>query len=119
KGVAIHRADCTNLSHMAAADPGRLIEVRWGDRTGDTRAAEAVYPIDVLIEAADRNGLLRDISEVFAKQKVNVTAVHTQSARDRSTAWMTFTVEVPDAARLAPVLAQVARVAGVRHARRK
>ncbi|MBI5717369.1 MAG: bifunctional (p)ppGpp synthetase/guanosine-3',5'-bis(diphosphate) 3'-pyrophosphohydrolase [Burkholderiales bacterium] len=119
KGVAIHRADCSNLRHMAAANPGRLIDVRWGEATASAKSGEALYPIDVLIEAADRSGLLRDISEVFAKQKVNVTAVHTQSARDRSTAWMTFTVEVPDAARLAPVLAQVARVAGVRHARRK
>ena len=121
KGVAVHRADCTNLRHMAQANPGRLIEVKWGDAgTGGAKAgAEALYPIDVLIEAADRSGLLRDISEVFAKQKVNVTAVHTQSAKDRSTAWMTFTVEVPNAGRLAQVLAQVGRVAGVRHARRK
>jgi GTP pyrophosphokinase len=125
KGVAIHRADCTNLRNMAAANPGRLIEVKWGEggEGGEAgrgaRSGEALYPIDVLIEAADRSGLLRDISEVFAKQKVNVTAVRSQSARDRSTAWMTFTVEVADASRLAPVLAQVARVAGVRHARRK
>ncbi|MCW5635726.1 MAG: bifunctional (p)ppGpp synthetase/guanosine-3',5'-bis(diphosphate) 3'-pyrophosphohydrolase [Rubrivivax sp.] len=121
KGVAIHRADCSNLRHMAGKNPERLIEVRW-DRPGEGRpgpAGEPLYPIDVLVEAADRSGLLRDISEVFAKQKVNVTAVHSQSARDRGTAWMTFTVEVADAARLAPVLAQVARVAGVRHARRK
>jgi GTP pyrophosphokinase len=116
KGVAIHRADCSNLRHMVQADPGRMIEVKWGEQG---QGGEALYPIDVLIEAADRNGLLRDISEVFAKQKVNVTAVHTQSARDRSTAWMTFTVEVADASRLQGVLAQVVRVAGVRHARRK
>ena len=77
--------------------------------------------MDVLVEAADRQGLLRDISEVFAKEKMNVTGVHTQSVKDRSggTAWMTFTVEVGDAARLAQVLAQVARVPGVRRARRK
>jgi len=119
KGVAIHRTDCTNLHNMAKSNPGRLIEVKWGEPAAGAKPGEALYPIDVVIEAADRSGLLRDISEVFAKQKVNVTAVHTQSARDRSTAWMTFTVEVPDAARLAPVLAQVAKVAGVRHARRK
>ena len=74
-----------------------------------------------MVEASDRQGLLRDISEVFAKEKMNVIGVHTQSVKDArgGTAWMTFTVEVDDAARLAQVLAQVAEVAGVRSARRK
>jgi GTP pyrophosphokinase len=80
-----------------------------------------VYPVDVIVEAADRQGLLRDISEVFAKEKMNVTGVHTQSVRDArgGTAWMTFTVEVSDAGRLSQVLRQVAQVGGVRQARRK
>jgi GTP pyrophosphokinase len=82
-----------------------------------------VYPLDVVVEAADRPGLLRDISEVFAKDKMNVTGVNTLSTKPRagqgSTASMTFTVELADTARLAPVLAQIGRVPGVRHARRK
>jgi GTP pyrophosphokinase len=116
RGVAIHRADCSNFRHMATAQPGRVIEVQWG--SGDAERG-ALYPLDVVIEAGDRPGLLRDISEVFAKEKINVTGVQTQSAKDRATAWMTFTVEVADTGRLAAVLAQVARVAGVRHARRR
>jgi GTP pyrophosphokinase len=116
KGVAIHRRDCSNFRHMAEGQPGRVIDVQWGRPRGDD---QSVYPLDVVIEASDRSGLLRDISEVFAKERLNVTGVHTISAKDRSTAWMTFTVEVPDTARLAAVLAQVARVPGVRHARRK
>jgi GTP pyrophosphokinase len=115
-GVAVHRRDCSNLRHMAAGSPGRVIDVAWGRPAAD-RAP--VYPLDVIIEAADRPGLLRDISEVFVKERMNVTGVHTQSAKDRSTAWMTFTVEVADAARLAPALTLITRVAGVRHARRK
>ena len=77
--------------------------------------------MDVLVEADDRQGLLRDISEVFAKEKMNVIGVHTQSVKDSrgSTAWMTFTVEVGDTTRLAAVLAQVAQVPGVRRARRE
>ena len=117
RGVAVHRRDCSNLQHRAQASPGRVIEVAWGG--GGPADRPAVYPLDVVIEADDRPGLLRDISEIFAKDRMNVTGVHTQSAKDRSTAWMTFTVEVSDAARLAPALAQIARVAGVRHARRK
>jgi GTP pyrophosphokinase len=118
KGVAIHRADCTNFRHMAGQSPERVIAVAWGQQRGDRTA---MYPVDVLVEAHDRPGLLRDISEVFAKDKVNVTGVHTQTVKDArgSIAWMTFTVEVSDATRLSAVLAQVARVAGVRQARRK
>jgi GTP pyrophosphokinase len=116
RGVAVHRRDCSNLRQMVQAVPGRVIDVAWGTPSGNKTA---VYPLDVVVEAADRPGLLRDISEAFTKDKMNVTAVHTQTAKDRSTAWMTFTVEVNDAARLAPTLAQINRVAGVRHARRK
>ncbi len=116
RGVAVHRSDCSNFRQMAQSAPGRVIEVTWGQPRGDKAP---VYPLDVVIEAADRGGLLRDISEVFAKEKVNVTGVHTQSAKDGSTAWMTFTVEVTDTARLGVVLGQIKRVAGVRHARRK
>jgi len=116
RGVAVHRRDCSNLRNMAQGSPDRVIEVAWG-RPGSERTA--VYPMDVVVEAADRSGLLRDITEVFAKEKINVTGVHTQSAKDRSSAWMTFTVEASDVARLTQVLTQIARVPGVRHARRK
>ncbi|MED5619156.1 RelA/SpoT family protein [Ideonella sp. BN130291] len=118
KGVAVHRGDCTNFRHMAERSPERVIPVQWGEApSGRT----AVYPVNVLVEAGDRQGLLRDISEVFAKEKMNVTGVHTQTVKDTrgGTAWMTFTVEVSDAARLAQVLGQVSRVPGVRQARRK
>jgi GTP pyrophosphokinase len=118
KGVAVHRADCTNFRHMAERSPDRVIPVQWGRPSADR---PALYPVDVLVEAGDRQGLLRDISEVFAKEKMNVTGVHTQTVRDArgGTAWMTFTVEVSDAAKLSQVLRQVAQVAGVRQARRK
>ena len=118
KGVAVHRAVCTNFRQMAQRSPERVIAVTWGAPRGD-RAA--LYPVDVMVEAADRQGLLRDISELFAKEKMNVTGVKTQSVKDSSggTAWMTFTIEVADAARLAHVLGLASRIAGVRSVRRK
>ena len=118
KGVAIHRGDCSNFRELVGRAPERVIAVAWGAPRGDK---SALYPVDVMVEAADRQGLLRDISEVFAKEKMNVTGVKTQTLRDGQggTAWMTFTVEVADSARLAQVLAIVARVPGVRAARRK
>ena len=114
KGVSIHRADCSNFHQMAARNGDRVIDVAWGQ----SKASEAsVYPVDVYIEAFDRQGLLRDISEVFAKEKMNVIGVQTQSVKDL--AWMTFTVEVGDSSRLAKVLGSVREVKGVRSARRR
>jgi GTP pyrophosphokinase len=114
KGVSVHRVDCSNLREMIAKNGERVIEVQWGQ----SQAADAaVYPVDIAIQAVDRQGLLRDISEVFTKEKMNVIGVQTQSIK--GTAWMTFTIEVSDAVRLHKVLAVVAELPGVRSARRK
>ena len=114
KGVSIHRADCGNFQQMALRDKDRVIEVAWGQ----PKASDAqVYPVDVSIEAFDRQGLLRDISEVFSKEKMNVIGVQTQSMKDM--AYMTFTVEVGDSRRLEKVISHVREVAGVRSARRR
>jgi len=114
KGVSVHRADCSNLRNMVQRSGDRCIEVAWGGAPG---AVSSVYPVDVAVEATDRQGLLRDISEVFAKEKMNVIGVQTQSVR--GTAWMTFTVEVAASVRLTKVLAIVAELEGVRSARRR
>ena len=114
KGVSVHRTDCSNLREMVARNGDRVIDVDWGQPKAD---AAAVYPVDVAIQATDRQGLLRDISEVFAKEKMNVVGVQTQSVK--GTAWMTFTVEVADALRMQRVLATVAGLPGVRSARRR
>jgi GTP pyrophosphokinase len=114
KGVSIHRQDCSNFRELASRHGERVIDVRWGEHKGPDGA---VYPIDVSVEAFDRQGLLRDISEVFAKEKMNVIGVQTQSVK--GTAWMTFTVEISDAAGLNKVLGTVRNVKGVRAARRR
>jgi len=65
----------------------------------------------------DRPGLLRDISDVFAREKMNVIGVQTQSVR--GVAWMTFTIEVASARHVARAMAVVGDVPGVRDVRRK
>ena len=134
KGVAVHRRDCSNFRHMHQTSPDRVIPVAWGPvhsssfsegKQGRGSLASGprvpLYPLDVSIEAQDRQGLLRDISEVFARERVNVTGVNTRSVKDGGggTAWMTFTVELSDTRRLQQVLRQVADVPGVRNARRR
>ncbi len=115
KGVSIHRQDCSNFRELSTRSAERVIEVRWGERKGGPEAA--VYPVDVAVEALDRQGLLRDISEVFSKEKINVIGVQTQSIKGM--AFMTFTVETPDAALIGRVLSSLKNVKGVRNARRR
>ena len=108
KGVSIHRQDCRQFQGLLARHGERVIEVRWGvQKPGQT----LLYPVEVSVQATDRQGLLRDISEVFAKEKMNVVGVQTQSVK--GAAWMTFTVEVSDASLLKRVMQSVTSVSGV------
>ena len=111
KGVSIHRANCKNFAEMRAKAPERVIHTDWGRAGQDT-----VYPVDLFILAADRQGLLRDISEVFSREKINVTGVNTQSAKGQ--ARMTFTAEIGSTSQLQKALAAIMEVGGVQEARR-
>lgn len=110
KGVSIHRADCPNFAHLAALHPERVIETDWGGQP------EGSFPVDIVVDAHDRQGLLRDISDVFTRERMNVIAVNTQSRQGK--AHMGFTVEISNVAQLKRTLAQVHEVEGVVGVRR-
>ncbi|MVW71923.1 bifunctional (p)ppGpp synthetase/guanosine-3',5'-bis(diphosphate) 3'-pyrophosphohydrolase [Bordetella sp. 15P40C-2] len=105
RGVSIHRTNCHSYKALAAREPERIIDVAWGD-TSDT-----FYPVDISVHAQDRSGLLRDLSEVFARQRLNVVGVNTQSRQ--SLAHMIFTVEVRGGDSLTKALSALAEVPGV------
>jgi GTP pyrophosphokinase len=95
RGVTVHRRDCNNVRKLPDAEKARLIDVRWADQPVD-----AAYPVDLLVIAADRKGLLRDISSVFSDEEIDVLGVHTVSDRATDRATMRFTVEVKDIGQL-------------------
>ncbi|MBB5216752.1 RelA/SpoT family protein [Parapusillimonas granuli] len=109
RGVSIHRRDCSAYAALAARNPERLIDVDWGN-TGD-----AVYPVDISIHAPERPNLLRDLSEVFAKLRLNVVSVNTHSRR--SLAHMVFTIEVKSGEQIGKALAALNELSGVTAAR--
>ena len=105
KGISIHRVECVNYRNMAARNPERVISAEWGDQ------ASAVYPIDLVVDATDRQGLLRDISDILSREQINVTAVRTQLRG--GIAHMSFVVEVPGTGILGRVLSLLHEVPGV------
>lgn len=115
KGISVHRIQCRNFLQLMNRSPDRVIDVAWGHSHANANG-RTLFPVDVQVLAHDRQGLLRDISEVFAKDKMNVIGVQTQTVKNM--AWMTFTVEVPDASELTKVLNLVKSVTGVQSVRR-
>ena len=106
KGVSIHRANCKNLAQMRLKAHERVIQTTWGESGKDT-----VYPVDIFILANDRQGLLRDITEVFSREKINVIGVSTQSIKGH--ARMSFTAEISSTAQLQKALQIIRDVTGI------
>ncbi|HEY3076803.1 MAG TPA: bifunctional (p)ppGpp synthetase/guanosine-3',5'-bis(diphosphate) 3'-pyrophosphohydrolase [Burkholderiales bacterium] len=104
KGVSVHREDCASLKRLAERQPERLIDAQWGEGAGS-------YTVEMAVTATDRRGLLRDIGDALAREKINVTAVRTQS-RDEL-AFMRFTFDVTDLAQLKRAFAIVRELKGV------
>ena len=116
KGISVHRQDCPSFQHVAALHPERVIDADWSDAGVAENGSADVYAVDILVDAQDRQGLLRDISDVLARERVNVTAVRTQSKQ--GVAEMAFTVEVSDIKRLNQALHHIQQVNGVVSAQR-
>ncbi|HKO87126.1 MAG TPA: bifunctional (p)ppGpp synthetase/guanosine-3',5'-bis(diphosphate) 3'-pyrophosphohydrolase [Burkholderiales bacterium] len=114
RGISVHRHTCKSLAHLLTKQPERAIEAQWG---APSAGKVSVYPVDILVQANDRQGLLRDISEVLSKERINVTAVNTLSRQ--SAASMAFTTEVSDLSHLRRAMAQIEEVNGVVAVRRR
>ena len=112
QGVSIHRRDCPNLQELAALRPDKLVVVGWDETAGQS------YPVEIVVSARDRHGLLRDVSDAVTSEKINITGVNTLSDQVSGTAHMRFTVEVDGADQLQRVLNRIARLRGVISARR-
>ncbi len=114
RGVTVHRRDCPNILAMESAERERLVEVRWSEVQSET-----AYPVDILIHARDRKGLLRDISSILTNEEVDVIGVNTSSDRRMDTATMQFTVEVSNIGELNGILKKVEQLPDVMEVKRQ
>jgi len=111
KGITIHRASCPNVARIESREPERLIDAEWG------APRDQLFPVDIVVEASDRQGLLRDISELLSREKINVTAVSTQTRQHQ--ARMAFTLEVESVVQLKRALQLARDIRGVFSAERR
>ncbi|MGN5518825.1 GTP diphosphokinase [Halopseudomonas sp. Lyrl_26] len=112
RGVTVHRADCATALQLQDRESERLIEVSWGGEPVQT------YPVEIFIKAYDRSGLLRDVSQLLANEKINVLEASTRTNRDDNYASMMLTLEVPNLHLLGRLLTRIGQLPNVIEARR-
>ncbi len=113
RGVSIHRQDCPNVLHLYEDEPERIIKVDWG------KAPQSTYSVDILVEAFDRHGLLRDITTLLDRERINISALQTLSDKRLNTVDMQITMEIRGFEELSHILAKLNQLPNIASARRK
>ena len=112
RGVTIHRAQCGSLVRMRALKPERVLSVDWN--TG----GELMMPVQIRVEAFDRRGLLRDVSDVMALERLSIVGVNSNTDPADRIATIVMRTAVRDVAQLRLVLKRLRSVANVLKAER-
>ncbi len=112
RGVTIHRTDCPSLNRMRSVKPERVLNVDW------TSAETATLGVQIAVSAYDRRGLVRDVTDVLALERLSIESMTTTTDREAGTAYVSVTLSVADLEQLARVLRRLSAVPNVIHARR-
>jgi GTP pyrophosphokinase len=113
RGITLHRTGCRNLARLAARSPQRLLQVDWG-KSGSRR-----YPVEIIVHAMDRRGLLRDITTMVAEERINIERLTSQGDPAQGSADLALTVTVPGLEELSRLLARLSALPGIISARRR
>jgi GTP pyrophosphokinase len=112
RGVTIHRERCANLLRMQALNPKRVLRVEWNSES------YALLPVKIRVEAYDRRGLLRDVSDVMALERLSIDGVNSDTDPDDRIATIVMRTAVRDTEQLGRVLQRLSAVPNVLRALR-
>ncbi len=113
RGVSIHHAQCAELERLREREANRILNVDWDD------GAEITYPVDIVIEAYDRSGLLRDVMIILANEKVNILGANTLTDRQNNQAHLELTLEIGRLDKLGKVMDKINQIPNVNDVHRK
>ena len=104
KGISVHRTNCPNVANKDE----RLVEVFW--RNG---LEYSTYPVDILVEASNRQNLVIQIMTAMNNNHVNVSNLSARLADNGTKAMINMTLMVSDAKRLNDIINILLNVSSV------
>jgi RelA/SpoT family (p)ppGpp synthetase len=110
KGISIHRQGCHNLEQM---DGDRLIPVRWNTQNRN----QQTYPVDIVIEALDRVGVLKDILSRLSDNHINVQNANVKTSLGHP-AIISLKIDIRDYDQLLGIMGKIKNMADVMELRR-
>jgi GTP pyrophosphokinase len=113
RGITLHRPGCRNLARLAARAPERLLQVGWGNAAGRR------FPVDIVVRAMDRRGLLRDITTMVAEERIDIERLASQGNAAQGSADLTLRVGVGGLEQLTRLLSRLSAMPGIISARRR
>jgi GTP pyrophosphokinase len=112
RGVTIHRARCPNLLRMQGLNSQRVLRVEWN------LESDSLLPVRIRVEALDRRGLLRDVSDVMALERLSIDGVNSDTDPNDRIATIVMRTAVRDSEQLGRVLQRLSAVPNVLRALR-
>jgi GTP pyrophosphokinase len=112
RGVTVHRKRCPNLLRMQAANARRVLRVEWN------LDADSLLPVRIRVEALDRRGLLRDVSDVMALEHLSIDGVNSDTDPSDRIATIVMRTAVRDSEQLGRLLQRLSAVPNVLRALR-
>jgi GTP pyrophosphokinase len=91
---------------------GNLIKISWA--TGKAKT----FPVNVLVNAYDRSGLMFDVTAVLVTEQLNMTSIHTEMDIKNNVVSLMLTVEVRSLDELLGLLERIEQIPNVIEARR-
>jgi GTP pyrophosphokinase len=113
RGITLHRAGCRNLARLAERAPQRLLQVGWGTAAGRR------YPVEIVVHAMDRRGLLRDVTTVVAEEHIDIERLASRGDPGQGSADLSLRVAVGGLSDLSRLLARLSAMPGIISARRR
>lgn len=111
RGVSVHRRDCPNIVNNPEQE--RLIETEW--RQSISRS----YPVDLILKAGERQGLINDILAVLSNKKIDLNSITTRTNGLEGVTTILFTISIHENSTLQDLLQSFRQIPDVMDVQRR